>query len=376
MPIVGKPSRVNTLLRVGAATFCVVLLGVAIFSLMTPGPASRADGPETVRLIAIDAYSPAALWVQVFQDYFIPEVDRRLAETGNYRVDWTTAFSGTLAKTGGVLEALQYGLADIGIVTTPFHPDKVPFYNLSYVTPLVSADIGLVARTVSELAERYPQIKEIWSDYNQVYLTTAGAIDTYQLVTSRPHTSLDAYRGQRIGGVGLNLRYLEGLGAAGVTTNLGDFYNNIATGLVDGVVVWAEAAVSYKLFEVAPYLVDVRLGAVTSKVLTINERTWRQLPGEVQDVLMDTANDYRDELARVTTQVAAESLETYQRMGGSVVTLTGEERGEWAASMPNLAEIWTADLEERGLPGRRILEDYMDIMRANDQPIVRQWDLE
>ena len=48
------------------------------------------------------------------------------------------------------------------------------------------------------------------------------------------------------------------------------------------------------------------LGAVTSKVLTINRtHLATSCPAEVQDVLMDTANDYRDELARVTTQVAA-----------------------------------------------------------------------
>jgi len=87
-------------------------------------------------------------------NYYMPEVDRRLAETGNYEIDWNQAFGGTVAKTGGVLEALQYGLADIGIITSPFHPDKIPFFNISYVTPLVTADIGLVARTVDELVER------------------------------------------------------------------------------------------------------------------------------------------------------------------------------------------------------------------------------
>ncbi len=363
---VRKPSGLTAGVPAVVAAFCLILL--------VPNP--RAFGQETVRLTAIGGYAPAALWVRVFLDYYIPEVDRRLAKTGNYRVDWTEAFSGTVAKPAGVLEALQYGLADIGIVTTPFHPDKVPFYNLSYVTPLVSADIGLVARTMSELADRYPEIKDRWSDYNQVYLTTAGSIDTYQLFMSQPHDSLDRYRGQRIAGVGLNLRYVEGLGAAGVTSNLGDFYNNVATGLVDGVIAWAESAVSYKLFEVAPYLVDVRLGAVTSKVLTMNERTWRRLPGEVQAVLGETADDYRDELARVSIEVAQESMETYRRMGGTVVRLTEQQRQEWADSMPNLAEIWTADLERRGLPGGRILEDYMDIMRANDQPIMRHWDRE
>ena len=114
----------------------------------------------------IDAYAPTALWVRVFMNYYMPEVDRRLAEAGNYEIDWNSDFGGTVAKTGGVLEALQYGLADIGIITSPFHPDKVPFYNISFVTPLVTADIGLVARTVDEIVDRYPELRQEWNDYN------------------------------------------------------------------------------------------------------------------------------------------------------------------------------------------------------------------
>ena len=136
-----------------------------------------------IRITVIDAYAPTALWVRVFMNYYMPEVDRRLAEAGNYEIDWNSAFSGTVAKTGGVLEALQYGLADIGIITSPFHPDKVPFYNISFVTPLVTADIGLVARTVDEIVDRYPELRQEWNDYNQVFLTAAGAIDTYQVLS-------------------------------------------------------------------------------------------------------------------------------------------------------------------------------------------------
>ena len=306
----------------------------------------------------------------------MPEVDRRLAETGRYEIDWNRAFGGTVAKTGGVLEALQYGLADIGIITSPFHPDKIPFYNISYVTPLVTADIGLVARTVDELVERYPQLRQEWSDYNQVFLTAAGAIDTYQVLMNEPIETLDDFRGKKICGVGLNLRYVQGLGSAAVSSNLGDFYNNIATGLTEGTVAWAEAAVAYKLYEVAPYMIDVRLGAVTSKVISVNERSWARLPEEVRQVLRETAVDYRDELARETDRRARSSREEFVAQGGTIQPLTDEQRRVWAESLPNMAGEWADDLEERGLPGRQILSDYMDIMRAHGQPVVRHWDRE
>ena len=331
---------------------------------------------QVIRLTAIDSYAPTALWVRVFIDYYIPEVDRRLAEQGKYRIKWNKAFGGTIAKTKGVLEALQYDLADIGVVTTPYHPDKVPFYNLSYVTPLVTADIGLVARTISELVERYPEIGKIWDDYDQVYLTTAGSIDTYQILMTEQISTLDDFRGTKIGGVGLNLRYLEGLDATGVTSGLSDWYNSMSTGLIDGVIAWAEAAMAYKLYEVSPYMLDVRLGAVTSKVISVNRNTWKRLPEEVRVILKQAAYDYRDELARETDRRAQESRLEFQRLGGTIIPLTLAQRKQWAAGLPNMAKSWVKDMEQRGLPGRQLLKDYMDIMRANNQPIVRHWDRE
>lgn len=359
-------------------TTTVRYIGILLISMngfLNPvGQQLRAE--EVIQLTAIDAYAPAASWVRVFIDYFLPEVNRRLAENGNYTIKWNKAFGGTIAKTKGVLEALQYDLADIGIITTPFHPDKVPFYNLGYVTPFVTADIGLVARTISDLVERYPEVRRIWDDYNQVYLTTTGMIDTYQLLLSESPSSLQSLQGKKIGGVGINLRYLEGLQATGVTSGLNDWYNNLGTGMLDGVVAWTEAAVAYKLYEVAPYLLDVRLGAVTSMVISVNRRTWERLPEEVRDTIVLTVEDYRDELARDTDRRSELSRIEYERRGGTIISMSDDQRQQWAERLPNLAREWVAEMERRGLPGRQILIDYMDAMRANHQPIVRHWDRE
>ena len=356
---------------------CRARWAIALVALVAPILVSaQARGPQTIELTVIDAYAPTALWTRVFIDYYMPEVNRRLADAGQYEIDWNTAFGGTVAKAGGVLEALQHGLADVGIVTTPFHPDKIPFYNIGYITPFVTADVGLVARTVDELVERFPAVKDIWSDYAQVPLTAAGSIDTYQVVLSEPITSPAGLEGRKIGGVGLNLRYVQGLGAAPVSSSLGDFYTHLATGLTEGALVWLEAAVSYKLYEVAPYMIDVRLGAVTSKVISVSRRTWERLPDEVRVVMLATASDYRDELARETDRRAAGSRREFVEQGGTIVPLTTAQRQAWAESLPNMAQEWADDLERRGLPGREILSAYMDVMRANGQPIMREWDRE
>jgi len=349
----------------------------AVFVCIAAFPASAQEKePEVIPLIAVDSYATTALWTLVFVEYFIPEVDKRLAATGNYKIRWNKAFGGTIAKTRGVLDSMEHDLADIGIITTPYHPDKVPFHNLPYATPLVTSDIGLVARTMSDLVKKYPILSEAWAKHHLIFLTTAGSIDSYQVFTNYEVKTLEDFEGRKIAGVGLNLRMLTGLDAAPVSSGISDWYNNLATGLVDGVIGWMEGSIAYRLYEVAPFMVDVKLGAVATKAIVVNERTWAKLPAEVQKVLRETAEDYRDELARETDRRAAESRALYLEYGGKILTLTDEQRREWATGLPNLADDWVQDMEERGYPGRAILEDYMDAMRENNQPIMRQWDRE
>ena len=348
-----------------------IILSALCASLLFSGPSYA---KETIRMIAVDSYSSSALWVKVFIEYFIPEVDRRLATDDKYVIDWNPAFGGTIAKTKGVLDSLQHDLGDIGIITTPYHADKLPFYNLPYATPLVTNDVGLIARTMSQLAKTYPALSEAWNDYGIHYLTTAGSIDTYNILMTRSLDSLADLEGEKIGGVGSNLLFLKGSGAAGVTSGLSDWYNNMATGLMNGIIAWPEAIVAYRLYEVAPYLLDIQFGGATSKAIVVNERTWKRLPEEVRKVLTEVAEDYRDELARVTDEIAARSRVEFTEQGGTIIPVSEQDRRAWAARLPDLAAAWVDSMNRKGLPGKEILEAYMQTMRDNQQPIMRQWD--
>ena len=348
--------------------------GFTVLIVLCLSFSSSAYSKETIRMIALDSYSSSALWVKVFIEYFIPEVDRRLAKEGDYVIDWNPAFGGTIAKTKGVLDSLQHDLGDIGIITTPYHADKLPFYNLPYATPLVSNDVGLIARTMSDLAVRYPELSEAWKDYGIHYLTTAGSIDTYNILMTRSLESLDDLDGQKIGGVGSNLLFLKGSGAAGVTSGLSDWYNNMATGLMSGIIAWPEAIVAYRLYEVAPYLLDIQFGGATSKAIVVNQKTWNRLPQEVKTVLSEVANDYRDELAKTTDEIAARSRVEFVEAGGTIIPVSQADRRAWAQRLPDLAGAWVESMNKKGLPGKQILDDYMRTMRNNQQPIMRDWE--
>ena len=163
--------------------------GMALGALMAGLTSIPAHATETIKAVVIDGYPARALWVKEFTNFFIPEVDKKLAETGNYQMDWQESYGGSIVKPKGVLEGVKLGLGDIGIVTTIFHSSKLPSQAISAVTPFVVADARVVAQAVDEIAKEFPTMQKEFERQNQVYLATGVVLDTYQVFSTTPIAS-------------------------------------------------------------------------------------------------------------------------------------------------------------------------------------------
>jgi C4-dicarboxylate-binding protein DctP len=360
----------NRIMPKAAATLGAAALLAASAAL------APAQAQKTISLTAIDGYPPKAIWVKTFIEFFIPEVEKRLAKSGKYKIKWNQAWAGQIVKTRKVMQGLQTGLGDIGIVTSIFHPDKVPLQSIGYAAPFVTTDPALASRVVDELYAEFPAYAKAWKKYNQVYLTNLAVLDSYQMFFKDPVSGIKDFEGRKVASAGLNLRYLKNTGAVGVAGSLVSYYNKIKTGVVDGTMLWPEAVVGFKIVEVAPYMLKADIGTMNSKSITMNADSWKRLPKEVQGVIKEVAVAYRDYTTAEVMKKAALSLELFKKRGGKVVVMTPEQRMHWAKTMPNVAKDWTAELETRGIPGKAVLKAYMDKMRAANQPILRHWDKE
>lgn len=338
--------------------------------------AGGANAQQSIKVAAVSGYPPQTSWVKVFKDVFMADVDKSLSAGGKYKIDWNEGFSGTVAKPRGEFDAVQTGLADIGMIVTAFHPDKVPLYSLSFMTPFVTSDLGLVSRTVDGLHAKFPQMGEAWGRYSQVVLAAAGAVDDYVIVSSKPVRAPEDLKGMKIIGAGLALRWFEGTGGIGVQGNLSEYYNAVQTKLADGAMVWAESAATFKMNEVAPYYLEAGMGGTTSFALTVNRGFWNKQPPEVKKAFTEAAAKYRDGLATYSMDNAEASRKKFVAGKGEIIKLSDENRKRWAAQLPNLAKEWAEQMEKSKLPGKAMLTAYMDAMRAAKQPIARQWDKE
>lgn len=340
------------------------------------GTTTSVNAAEEINLTAIDGYSPKSLWVKEFIEFLIPEIDKGLAKTGNYKIKWNQAWGGQIVKPKGVMGAMQKGLGDIGVVTTVFHSDKVPLQMIAYATPFVSSDPLLIAQTVDGLVGKYPQFRQAFTKLKQHYLTNAAVLDTYNIFSKKEIKVMADMKGIKIATAGLNLLWLKNTSAVGVKGSLVKYHNWLSRGVVGAVMLWTESVVNRKMYEVAPFMLKADIGSANSKAITMNINSWNKLPGEAKKVITASAIKYRDHVATAAKAVAKIKQQQFVAKGGKINVLSQAERVNWAMTMPNVAGAWAARLEKKGAPGKAILKDYMTAMRAANQPIVRQWDKE
>ena len=330
---------------------------------------------EELNVTVVAGHPPVFRWVKHVNQTFIPAVNAALEGSGT-TVTWSEQYGGSLAKVGEELEAIEEGLAEIGLVSSLFDPGKLAPQNVTYFTPFVHSDATLVGEWMDQLQITNEAMKEAWADNGLEYLGGAIGIDDYLLMTNFPVNSVDDLKGHKIGAPGPAVNWLKGTGAVGVSGNLTTYYNEIKTGVYDGVIVFASAALPGKLHEVAPYITKVGFGAQYAGGLAANKDWFDGLSPEVQKALKEAAIAdrvaYHEDLDASVTKF----IGIMQSQGATVTEVDQVFRDQWAAGMDNVATIWAQKLDGAGLDGSGVLKTYMDTMRAAGATPVRNWDQE
>lgn len=351
-----------------------MFLGGAIAALMAIGGAPAVFAGD-INATIVAGHPPVFRWVKHASNTFIPAVNAALEGSGS-TIIWSEQYGGSLAKVGDELEAVEEGLAEIGLVSSLFDPAKLSVQNVTYFTPFVSSDSAAVSALMDQMQADNPDMRASWEENGLEYLGGAIGIDDYLLMTNFPINSIADLDGKKIGAPGPAVNWLKGTGAVGVSGNLTTYYNEIKTGVYDGVIVFASAALPGKLYEVAPYITKVGFGAQYAGGFAANKDWFDGLPANVQQALRDAAT--ADRLAYIADLDASveKFLGIMQSKGATVTEVDDAFRAEWAAGMDNVAKVWAETLDSQGKPGTKVLNAYMNSMRDAGATPVRNWDQE
>lgn len=348
-----------------------ILAAAAVFAAVTAAPAQQT---ETIRLTIGSSHPPVIPWVLAMRETVVKKTNAALEAKGSkYRIEWNEAYGGVLYNFENTIEAIEQGIADFGWVGTLWEPAKMPLQNIMFATPFTTDDPKVAVKVMDQLMEKNPHFQKEWESQNAIYFAATSS-DSYQLFTKFPVKTMADLKGKKILAAGAVGAWMEGLGATAVNAGIPNFYNMLQTGVGDGVVLIPSGAVPIKLHEVAPHVTYVSLGAVTFGAFAANKKKWESLPKEVRDTMLPIAKEYAATNIGIVQTREKAGLERMKKDGAKIATLSPDERKRWADAMPNLAKTWVDAAEKRGQPGKQIMQEYMNAMRAAGAKPARDWD--
>ncbi len=327
---------------------------------------------ETFNLTMASSHPTVLPWVGQLSTLVVAESNARLEAMGSEdRIEWIEAYGGALYGFKDTLEAVGDGLTDAGWVGTLWEGSKMPLQNVTYFTPFVSDDLVTTLKIMNELHAELPQMQEAWDDQNVVFLGASG-VETYHLLTNFPVNSLADLEGRKILAPGPSANWIKHLGAVPVNGALPTYYNQVQTGVADGMVVIITGAFPNKHYEVAPYVTLVGIGAHMTGGLGFNKDVWEGLSDDVRQVLTELGQEYTVAHAEEVEARYQTFLAKLPEVGATVTELPAAEVEAWKAGLPNIAGDWAAANADDG--AAEVIAAYMAKVRAAGLEPKIAWD--
>jgi TRAP-type C4-dicarboxylate transport system substrate-binding protein len=311
---------------------------------------------EDIKLRIASGHPAANTYVNLMQNFFVPEVTKRVAQRTKHKVEFVEGYGGAMVKVADTLEGVQSGLIDIGGYCFCFEASNLPLNAFQVMLPFGTMSPEKSVKLARIVYNKVPYLSKVFEDkYNQ-QLIALIADNGYNLGTTFEWNNVSELKGKKLAGAGLNLKWLEYAGAVPVQSSLPEAYTSMQTGVYNGWIMFPSGWVNFKLNEVAKNYAEVGFGAITWHGLTINKNRMAKLPPDVRAIILEVAKEYEAKTGTVNEENYPKQLAQLKATGVNVKVVPENVRVDWANSLKGWPQTMAADLDAKGLPASQVLK--------------------
>jgi TRAP-type C4-dicarboxylate transport system substrate-binding protein len=335
--------------------FKVTLMAAALSTIC-----ATAAQAENIKLRIASGHPNANTYVNLMQNFFVPEVTKRVAEKTQHKIEFVEGYGGSMVKVADTLEGVQSGIIDIGGYCFCFEPSNLPLHAFQVMLPFGTMSPEKSVKLARTVYNKVPYMSQVFEDKFNQKLLSLIADNGYNLGTTFEWNNVGDLKGKKIAGAGLNLKWLEYAGAVPVQSSLPEAYTSMQTGVYFGWIMFPSGWVNFKLNEVAKNYTEVGFGSISWHGLTINKNKFNRLPKEVQDIILEVGKEYEAKTGSVNEENYPKQLVQLKSLGVNVKAVPDSVRNEWANSLKEWPQIQAQDLDKQGLPATLVLKTTLE----------------
>lgn len=206
-----------------------------------------------------------------------------------------------IASIGNMRNAMRSGLVEAGLFLPAYFPADLPEINLVGDMALLGTNSYAMGAAMTEYIATCEACQEELKQLGIVY-TSSHSTDTYQLLSTQPVRTPEDLQGLRlrVGGPQYS-RWAETLSATPASIPVGEQFESLSQGVIDGTVASIADIISFRLEDAVDHVTMLDLGTFHSTIShAVGQSVWQSLSPED-----------REAVVRASTLASARAIERW-----------------------------------------------------------------
>lgn len=326
--------------KVVSLVLCLAVIG---FSFMT----SSAFGQVKLNY---SVFFPAPHKNAVLATEWAKEIEKRTAG----KVQITVFPGGTLTPADKCYDGVVKGISDIGFSVLAYTRGKFPLTEVSDLPLGIKS--GLVASKAFN--DYYKKFKP--KELDEVKIMYLHGHGPGILHTKKGVTKLEDLKGMKIRCTGMAAKIVTALGGVPVAMPMGETYDALSRGVVDGSMAPYEALQGWKWGEVVRFTTE-NFGSSysTGMFVVMNKDKWNSLPPDIQKIIEQVNEEYIEKQGKLWDEIDKAGRDATIKLGNQIVPLSQDEDWKWQKAVKPLLDEYKKNMKDKGLPGEEVLSFYL-----------------
>lgn len=333
-----------------------VIKVLCVLAILSGLPISGVLGQTKPIELRYSGFPPATHGTMVLADSWAKEIDKRTSG----RVKITIFPSGSLTPAPQIYDGVVKGISDFGFSVLAYTRGRFP------MSEVIDLPLGIkTGFTATKLVNEYYnkfKPKEL-EDVKVMYLFAHGP---GILHTKTAVNKLEDLKGMKIRCTGLAAKIVTALGGSPVAMAMGETYDALSRGVVDGSMAPIEALHGWKWGEVVKFTTE-NFGSSysTGFFVVMNKEKWNALPPDIQKTIETVNDEWIDKTGKMWDEIDRLGKEFTLKLGNKIISLSKEEDGRWAMAVKPLLDEYVNNMKAKGLPGEEALKFCQDYLKRN-----------
>jgi len=278
------------------------------------------------------------------------EIEKR---TGG-KVQITVFPGGTLTPADKCYDGVVKGISDIGFSVLAYTRGKFPLTEVSDL-PL-GMKTGLVATKV--INDYYKKFKT--KEFDEVKVMYLHGHGPGIIHSKKEVKTLEDLKGMKIRCTGMAAKIVAALGGTPVAMPMGETYDALSRGVVDGSMAPQEALQGWKWGEVVKFTIENFSSSYsTGMFVVMNKDKWNALPPDVQKIIEQVNEEYIEKQGKTWDEIDKVGRDYTIGRGNKIISLSPDESLRWEKAVKPLLDEYKKNMKGKGLPGDEVLSFYL-----------------